>query len=80
MDASWADGVSGHCELDSDFVSRIILRGAYLLYYLRYDSQTWCVVASLDGRVLCTSFGVTVTLTSFLEQSCQEQYLLYYLR
>ena len=30
------------------------------------------MVASWDGRVSCTSFGVTVTLTTFLEQLCRE--------
>ena len=55
----------GHCDID--FVSKIIVSGAYLLYYLRQESQIWCVVASWDGRVSCFSFGVTVTLNSFLE-------------
>ena len=31
--------------LTSDLVFRIILSGAYLLYYLRYDFQIWCVDA-----------------------------------
>ena len=59
----------GHCEIEIDFVSRIILSGAiiYLLYYLRKESQFFCVVASCDGRVSCTSFWFTVTLTLFLE-------------
>ena len=30
---------SGHCDLDLDLVFRIIVYGAYLLYYLRKESQ-----------------------------------------
>ena len=37
--------------LTSDLVFRIIMSGAYLLYYLRWGSQIWCVDASWDGRV-----------------------------
>ena len=40
----------GHCDLD--LVFRIILLGAYLLHYLSYESQIWCLVASLDGSVM----------------------------
>ena len=32
--------------LTSDLVFRIIVSGAYLLYYLRYEFQIWCVDAS----------------------------------
>ena len=32
-----------------DLVFRIIMSGAYLLYYLRKESQIWCVNASGDG-------------------------------
>ena len=32
---------SGHCNLDLDLVFRIIVSGAYLLYYLRKESQIW---------------------------------------
>ena len=28
--------IMDHCDLDLDFVSRIIMSGAHLLYYLRY--------------------------------------------
>ena len=31
--------------------------GAYLLYYLRKESQVWCVDASWDGGVFCTIYG-----------------------
>ena len=34
-----------------DLVFRIIMSGEYLLYYLRYESQIWCVNASWDGEV-----------------------------
>ena len=40
---------SGHCDLTSDLVLIIIVSGAYLLYYLRRESQIWCVNASWDG-------------------------------
>ena len=34
--------------LTSDLVLIIIVSGAYLLYYLRRESQIWCVNASWD--------------------------------
>ena len=34
--------------LTSDLVLRIIVSRAYLLYYLRKESQIWCVDASWD--------------------------------
>ena len=37
--------------LTSDLVFRIIVSGAYLLYYLRLESQIWCVDASWDDKV-----------------------------
>ena len=37
--------------LTSDLVLRIIVSGAYLLYYLRQESQIWCVDASWDDEV-----------------------------
>ena len=43
---------SGHCDLD--LVFRIIMSRAYLLYYLRQESQIWCVDASWDDEVLLT--------------------------
>ena len=45
----------GHCNLD--LVSRIILSGAYLLYYLKSESQIWYIDASLDGDVSLTFLG-----------------------
>ena len=43
----------GHSDLEltSDLVFRIIVSGAYLLYYLRKESQFWCVEASWDDKV-----------------------------
>ena len=58
--------------LTSYQVSRIIVFEAYLLHYLSSESQILCVVASWDGRMSCTSFMVTMTLTFFLELSYQE--------
>ena len=58
--------------LTSDRVFRIIVSEAYFLHYLSSESQILCVVASWDGRMSCTSFRVTLTLTFFLEFSYQE--------
>ena len=58
--------------LTSDQVFRIIVSEAYFLHYLSSQSQILCVVASWDGRMSCTSFRVTVTLTFFLELSYPE--------
>ena len=63
--------------LISGLVFRIIVSEAYLLYYLSFESQNWCVVASWDGRVSCTKFWVTVTLNYFLDLLCQEH--IYYI-
>ena len=43
--------------LTSDLVFRIIVSGAYLLYYLRKESQIWCVDASWDDEVSRTIIG-----------------------
>ena len=43
--------------LTSDPVFRIIVSGAYLLYYLRQESQFWCVDASWDDEVSRTKIG-----------------------
>ena len=43
--------------LTYDLVFRIIMSGEYLLYYLRYESQIWCVNASWDGEVSRTIIG-----------------------
>ena len=47
--------VLGHCDLD--LFSRIIVSGAYLLYYLGFESQIWCMDASLDGDISRTILG-----------------------
>ena len=38
----------------SDLVFRIIMSSAYLLYYLRKESQIWCVDVSWDDEVSLT--------------------------
>ena len=43
--------------LTFDLVFRIIVSGAYLLYYLRWESQIWCVDASWDDEVSRTIIG-----------------------
>ena len=43
--------------LTSDLVFRIIVSGAYLLYYLRLESQIWCVDASWNDKVSRTIIG-----------------------
>ena len=43
--------------LTSDLVLRIIMSGAYHLYYLRFESQIWCVDASWDDGVSSTIYG-----------------------
>ena len=43
--------------LTSDLVFRIIVSGAYLLYYLRLESQIWCVGASWNDEVSHTIIG-----------------------
>ena len=43
---------------DLDLISRIILSGAYLVYYLREESQVCCMGTSLDvdvSHTLCRS-------------------------
>ena len=43
--------------LTFDIISRIIVCGAYLLHYLRQESQIRCVGASLDDKVTSTIVG-----------------------
>ena len=43
--------------LSSDQAFRIIVSGAYLLYFLRYEFQIWCVDASWDDKVSRTIIG-----------------------
>ena len=64
--------------LTSDLVLVKIVSGAYLLYYLRLESQFCCVNASWDGGVSCTILWVTVTSDLvFLEKSCPANILYY---
>ena len=42
--------------LTSDLVLIIILSGAYLLYYLREESQICCIDTSLDADMSHTNF------------------------
>ena len=44
----------GHCDLE--LISRIIVSGAYLVYYLREESQIWCMDISLDADMSHTIF------------------------
>ena len=43
--------------LTSDLVFRIMVSGAYLLYYMKQESQIWCVDASWDDKVPRTIIG-----------------------
>ena len=63
--------------MTSDLVFRIIMSVAYLLYYLRQESQIWCVNASLGGGV--SRPKITVTLTSFLESASSLVHIFYIL-
>ena len=47
----------GHCDLD--LISRLgsLAHTAYLLYSLRWESQIWCMDASLDGDMSCSFLG-----------------------
>ena len=53
--------------LTSDLVFRIIMSRAYLLSYLRWGSQIWCVDASWEDEVSHTIIkSLTLNLTSDL--------------
>ena len=43
--------------LTFDLVSRIIVSGAYLLYYLMWEFQIWCVELFWDGGMVHTILG-----------------------
>ena len=43
--------------LTSELVFGIIVTGAYLLYYLRQESQIWCVETSWDHEVSRSIMG-----------------------
>ena len=57
----WQSVMEQFCDLD--LISTIIMSGAYLIYYLREESQICCVDTSLDADVSHTIFEVTVILT-----------------
>ena len=67
--------IFGHYDLD--LFSRMTVSGAFLLYYLRYESQIWCMDASLDGDMSRTILG-HLDLVSRINVS--GAYCLYYLR
>ena len=72
--------VLGHCGLDF-FFSRIIVSGAYLLYYSMLESQILCIDASLESD-MSWAILVTVTLTYDIVSRIivSGAYSLYYLR
>ena len=41
---------------DLDLISMIFVSGAYLIYYLREESQICCIDTSLDADVSHTTF------------------------
>ena len=56
MVASW-DGSVMYQFCDLDLISRIIVSRAYLVYYLREESQICCMDTSLDAEVFHTTLG-----------------------
>ena len=50
----------GHCDLD--LLSRIIMSGAFFVYYLKEQCQIWCMDASLGDDMSCTILR-SLTLT-----------------
>ena len=55
LDGDMSMTILGHSDLD--LVSRIIMSGAYSLYFLRWEYQIWCVDSSWAGRVAHTILG-----------------------
>ena len=55
LDGDMSVTILGQCDLD--LVSRIIISGASSLYFLRWESQIWCVDSSWAGRVAHTILG-----------------------
>ena len=51
----WQSVMHQFCDLD--LISRIIVLGAYLIYYLREESQIYCMDTSLDVDVSHTILG-----------------------
>ena len=56
MVASWDDKSIMYQFCDLDLISTIIVSGAYLIYYLREESQICCMDTSLDADVSHTIF------------------------
>ena len=50
----WQSVMYQFCDLD--LISTIIVSGAYLLYYLREESQIYCMDTSLDADMSHTIF------------------------
>ena len=48
--------VTVNLELTSDLVLIIVVSGAYLLNYLRLESQIWCEGAPWDGGISSTIY------------------------
>ena len=69
--------------LTSELFCRIIVSRTYLIYYLRWESQIWCLDASWDDGVSCTvRVTVMLNLTFHLvfRIIISGAYLFYYLR
>ena len=66
--------VSSHFRVTVTLTSYLVARicpesNAYHSYFLKYESQTWCIDASLNGYISCTILGHCDldSLTLFLE-------------
>ena len=57
LDADAWHTILGGRILTYDLISRIIVSGTYLLYYLMQESKIWCADFYLDGGVLQTIWG-----------------------
>ena len=68
----------GHCDLD--LISRIILQ-EYIsyIYYLREESQNWCMDASLDADMFRTILGHCLSYDLVSRIIVSGAFLLYYL-
>ena len=51
----WQSGMYQFCDID--LISRIIVFGAYPIYYFREESQICCMATSLDADVSHTILG-----------------------
>ena len=63
--------------LTYDLVSRIIVSGAYLLYYLMYESQIVCVLIPL-GHTILGHFDLDIDFWPHCQVFMSGAYLLYY--